>query len=207
MKTSGIVVRRALDDDADLARRGNGAGLRDRDFDPRRAEFANHDAADGRRERLDHLIVRCADELDQPFRELLIIQGAGNAVAGGGDLGVRADLEVDADDLLDAPFPFPEPDDRLDAKLAKKDLVHSSSFVLMAAARARRAASEAARRFAASACPPRAGTSPRTRSWRRCPCTAPASDSTRARRFETQGPRGSRAAPGWRPRRRPRRAA
>src|SRR5688572_8404801 len=124
MKTSGIVVRRALDDDADLARRRNGAGLRDRHFDPWRAELANHDAADGRRERLDHLIMRCADELHEPFRELLVIQGAGDAVAGGRDAGVRADLEVDADDLLDAPFPFPEADDRLDAKLAKENLVH-----------------------------------------------------------------------------------
>ena len=74
----------------------------------------------------DHLILRGADELDQPLRELLVVQGAGDAVARRGDARVRADLEIDADDLLDAAFPLPETDDRLDPKLAKKDLVHWS---------------------------------------------------------------------------------
>ena len=39
-----------------------------------------------------------------------------------------------------------------------------------------------------------ADTSPRTRSSRRCPCTAPAADSTRARRLAGRAPRGSRAS-------------
>src|SRR5262245_56495748 len=124
MKTSGIVGRRALDADADLARGRNGAGLRDRHLDPRRAELADDDAADRGRQRLDHLVFRRAHELHEAFRELLVVQGAVDAVARGRDAGVRADLEVDADDLLDPPFPLPEADDRLDAKLAKKDLIH-----------------------------------------------------------------------------------
>src|SRR5262245_63441852 len=133
MKASGIVVRCALDDDADLARRGYCSGLRDGNLHPRRAELADHDAADRGRERLDHLIVRRADELHEPLRELLVIQGAGDPVARGRDAGIRADLEVDADDLLDPPFPFPEADDRLDPELAEEDFVHSDSFVMAAA--------------------------------------------------------------------------
>src|SRR5688572_21253217 len=125
MKTSGIVRRRALDADTDLARGRNGAGLRHRYLDPRRAKLADDDAADRRRERLDHLVFRPADELHEPFRELLVVQGAVDTVARGRDAGVRADLEVDGDDLLDSPLPFPEADDRLDPKLAKEDLVHS----------------------------------------------------------------------------------
>src|SRR5262245_12978057 len=124
MKTSGIVGRRALDADADLARGRNGAGLRDRHLDPRRAELADDDAADRRRQPLDHLVFRVPDELHEPLRELLIVQGAVNVVARSRDARVGADLEIDADDLLDPPFPLPEADDRLDTKLAQEDLVH-----------------------------------------------------------------------------------
>src|SRR5688572_26661083 len=117
MKTSGIVGGRALDDDSDFACGGNRAGFCDRYLDPLRAELFDHDAADRRRERLDHLVLRPAHELDEPLRKLLVIQGACDSVARGRDTGIGADLEIDADDLLDPTFPLPEADDRLDPKL------------------------------------------------------------------------------------------
>ena len=46
-----------------------------------------------------------------------------------GDARVGADLEIDADHLLDAPLPLPKTDDRFDLELAEEDLVHCRPYI------------------------------------------------------------------------------
>jgi hypothetical protein len=150
-------------------------------------------------------------KLHKPFRELLIVQSAVDAVAAGRDAGVSANLEVDADDLLDPPFPLPEADDRLDAKLAQEDLVPLLSFVLWRLSYGGGWSSSSGQRGRATIlgiCAPSARRhQPAYAIMAPLSVHSAGSDSTRARRPGGPSQPGSRVARGWRRRRRPRRAA
>src|SRR5688500_15243660 len=111
---SAEIAGATLDHDADLARARDCAGLRDRHFRPSRAKLADHDPRDRLRERLDELELRRTDEFEHALGEPLVVERCLDLVDAGRSLRVRSDLEIDAHDLLDPAFPFPEPDDRLD---------------------------------------------------------------------------------------------
>ena len=58
-----------------------------------------------------------------------VVQRARDPIALRGDARVGADLEIDADHLLDAPLPLPKTDDRFDLELAEEDLVHCRPYI------------------------------------------------------------------------------
>src|SRR5690606_29772248 len=122
--TSGCTAGTTFDDDADVARAANRAGLVQRQSHPGHVELVEHNLGDALGKRLDQLKLTGLDEGDQAFGDGLVVQSVVDGVVVGRLDDVGGHSQVQTDGLLDATFPVVDADEGVDAQIAQKDDVH-----------------------------------------------------------------------------------